>query len=120
MLSTGARIANLRKKFKLTQEEFAQKVGISRASLSHYEKDRREPDYSTINKIADYCEVTTDYLLGRSDDPLLTAKEDAKGSTRIEKIYNMIEEVPEKEREILWAKIEAYVEGLTHDKKKED
>ena len=63
----GEMIAKLRENKKLTQEELANKLGISRAALSHYEKCRREPDYATLKKIADYFEVTTDYLLGRSN-----------------------------------------------------
>jgi transcriptional regulator with XRE-family HTH domain len=47
----------------------ANKLGISRASLSHYETSRREPDYDTINKIASFFKVSVDYLLGRSDHP---------------------------------------------------
>jgi transcriptional regulator with XRE-family HTH domain len=65
----GLRIASLRDKMGLTQEELANKVGITRASLSHYENNRREPDYETIHKFADFFKVSIDYLMGRSDDP---------------------------------------------------
>lgn len=62
----GDRITELREEAKLTQEELADKIGITRAALSHYEKNRREPDYETLKKIADYFNVSTDWLLGRS------------------------------------------------------
>lgn len=65
----GDRIANLREKYKLTQQQLADKIGITRASLSHYEKNRREPDYETLQKLADFFDVSTDYLLGRTDEP---------------------------------------------------
>lgn len=65
-MSLGGRIAGLRENTRLTQEELADKIGITRAALSHYEKDRREPDYETLKKIADFFNVTTDYLLGHS------------------------------------------------------
>ncbi|MBO9605745.1 MAG: helix-turn-helix transcriptional regulator [Paenibacillaceae bacterium] len=65
----GNRIAHLRDERRLTQEELAVRVGITRAALSHYENNRREPDYATIQKIADYFKVTVDYLLGRSSEP---------------------------------------------------
>jgi transcriptional regulator with XRE-family HTH domain len=64
----GERIAQLREKHGLTQEDLAGKIGISRASLSHYETSRREPDYDTITKIATLFRVSTDYLLGRTND----------------------------------------------------
>ncbi|MGO4496790.1 helix-turn-helix transcriptional regulator [Paenibacillus sp. 2RAB27] len=63
----GDRIALLREKRGLTQEDLSVKIGISRASLSHYETNRREPDYETINKIANFFNVSIDYLLGRTN-----------------------------------------------------
>lgn len=68
MLTCGDKIAALREKRGLTQEELAGKIGISRASLSHYEKNRREPDYATMTKLADFFHVSVDYLLGRTED----------------------------------------------------
>lgn len=69
MTKYGDRIAILRVKHALTQEELANKLGITRAALSHYETSRREPDYVTINKIASFFKVSIDYLLGRTDKP---------------------------------------------------
>ncbi|GIP36189.1 hypothetical protein J2TS4_53990 [Paenibacillus sp. J2TS4] len=43
----------------------AQYLNISRASLSHYEKNRRRPDVETLKKMADFFQVSTDYLIGR-------------------------------------------------------
>ncbi|MCP3773450.1 helix-turn-helix domain-containing protein [Paenibacillus sp. MZ04-78.2] len=69
MVRIGDKIALLREKQALTQEELSSKINISRASLSHYEKNRREPDYETVVKIADFFKVSIDYLLGRTKDP---------------------------------------------------
>lgn len=69
MLTCGDKIAALREKRGLTQEDLAARIGISRASLSHYEKSRREPDYATMTKLADFFHVSLDYLLGRTTDP---------------------------------------------------
>lgn len=68
-MTCGEKIAALREKRGLTQEELATKIGISRASLSHYEKNRRDPDYTILTKLADFFKVSIDYLLGRTDDP---------------------------------------------------
>lgn len=68
MTKHGDRIAFLREKHALTQEDLANKLGISRAALSHYETSRREPDYNTINKIASFFRVSIDYLLGRTNE----------------------------------------------------
>lgn len=69
MFTCGDKIALLREKRGLTQEDLANKIGISRASLSHYEKNRREPDYATMTKLADFFHVSVDYLLGRTPEP---------------------------------------------------
>lgn len=60
-------LKQLRGKHKLTQEEFAVKLGIARSTYSGYETGKTEPDNETLQKIADYFEVSTDYLLGRTD-----------------------------------------------------
>ncbi len=44
-------------------------LGITRQAYSKYENGQSEPDIETINKLADFFDVTTDYLLGRVDDP---------------------------------------------------
>lgn len=61
------RIAELRDQRGWTQEELAQSIGITRAALSHYEKNRRKPDFEILTKLADKFEVTIDYLIGRTN-----------------------------------------------------
>lgn len=65
MIGFGDRLSDLRRKRGLTQRMAAPLLQIDRAALSHYEKDRREPDFKTLNRIADFFHVSTDYLLGR-------------------------------------------------------
>lgn len=74
----GERIAALREKHSLTQEGLSNKLGITRASLSHYENNRREPDYDTIVSIANLFNVSIDYLIGRTDDPNNELDEDVR------------------------------------------
>lgn len=65
----GERLKNLRKNLGYTQDDLAEKLSISRSSLSLYEIGKREPDSETFNKIADFFHVSLDYLNGRTDDP---------------------------------------------------
>ncbi|AEE96927.1 helix-turn-helix domain-containing protein [Mahella australiensis] len=62
------RLVELRKERKMTQEELANVLGISRSALSLYETDKRQPDFQTICRLADFFNVSVDYLLGRTDD----------------------------------------------------
>jgi transcriptional regulator with XRE-family HTH domain len=70
-----ARLEWLREKKGHTQKELAQRIGIARTTYSGYANGAREPDLDTLNKIADYFEVSTDYLLGRTDDPRMYHKD---------------------------------------------
>lgn len=81
-MTLGDKITQLREEAKLTQEELADKIGITRAALSHYEKNRREPDYETLKKFADFFNVSTDWLLGRS--PFPKEELEKRGITKID------------------------------------
>lgn len=63
------RIRKLREEKGLTQEELAKILGISRATLASWETGRREPDFETTSKIAEFFGVSIDYLLGRTNNP---------------------------------------------------
>ncbi len=52
---------------QLTQADMAQKLGIAKSTISMYENGNREPDFETLEKIADFFNVDTDYLLGRTE-----------------------------------------------------
>jgi repressor LexA len=48
------------------QKEIAEIIGYSEISYARYENGKREPDISTLCKLANYFNVTVDYLIGRS------------------------------------------------------
>lgn len=66
MITCGEQITYLREQNGLTQEELAGKLGISRSALSHYEKNRREPEFQLLSDIADLFGVSLDFLFGRT------------------------------------------------------
>jgi len=61
----GQRLARLRKEKGLTQEEIADKIGISPQAVSKWENDVSSPDISIIISLSDILGVTTDELLGK-------------------------------------------------------
>lgn len=61
------RLLELRTQFGFTQRDMAQKLSISQPSYIRYEIGGSEPTQENLCKIADIFEVTTDYLLGRSE-----------------------------------------------------
>lgn len=62
------RLLILRKINHVSQQKMALDLNISQTALSRYETNAREADYATLILIADYFNVSLDYLLERSDD----------------------------------------------------
>lgn len=61
-------LTELRKEKGLSQKEAAARLGISQALLSHYEKGIRECGQSFLIRVADFYDVSCDYLLGRTKE----------------------------------------------------
>ena len=68
MENFATRLVSLRKERSLTQADISKLIGKARTSVQGYETEGKEPDYKTLCFLADYFGVTTDYLLGRSDE----------------------------------------------------
>ena len=60
------RIKELRKERDLTQQDLANLLNVSYRSVGFYENEKRDPDTSTLKILADFFEVSIDYLLGHS------------------------------------------------------
>ncbi len=56
---------NLRKDYKLTQAELGKKLGIAPSTVGMYERGQREPDFETLEKIANCFQVNMNTLLGK-------------------------------------------------------
>ena len=65
------RLKELRLKRGLTQAEVARHLKVDRTTLTKYETGEREPDLKSLTILSDYFNVTTDYLLGKSEIPTL-------------------------------------------------
>ena len=62
------RLKELRKKRNITQLKLAMDVGLNQNAISRYETGEREADYKTLIALANYFDVTIDYLLERTDE----------------------------------------------------
>lgn len=63
------RLKFLREQKGITQLKLAMDLNLNQNSISRYEKGVREADYQTLIMLADYFNVSIDYLLERTDDP---------------------------------------------------
>lgn len=65
------RLKELRKEKGITQIQFANDFHIANGTIGMWESGRREPDFETARRIADYFGTTVDYLLGRDEKKLI-------------------------------------------------
>lgn len=64
-MNIGERLKLLRESRGLSQSELARRIGVPNQSVSNYERGFRQPPAEFIHKVADFYEVSVDYLLGR-------------------------------------------------------
>lgn len=86
------RIQYLRKSKGISQEELADKVGVSRQAVSKWESEQSTPDVEKIILLSDLFEVTTDYLL-KGIEPVpanTTDKSDARIFSLVGSVFNFI------------------------------
>lgn len=67
-MEMGKKIRELRIENGLKQKDLAQAVHIAANTLSQFEAGKANPSYDVLIALADYFEVSADYLLGRADD----------------------------------------------------
>lgn len=107
-MTIGSNIKKHRERLGIQQKEFAKKIGVSNVVLSRYESDERKPDYDTLQKIADYFEVTVDNLLGREEKKMPSQDNEDEfdkwvNNPEVYKFYKEFNESPEERREALLA-----------------
>lgn len=87
-MSFGERITELRKKNGVTQEQLAEKIGVTRQTISKWELDQSTPDLEYISILSDNFNVSTDYLIKGSVDngveSIEVQKKDAKSKEKTE------------------------------------
>lgn len=61
-------LKQLRKDKKISQEQLGHRLGFGKNTISQYETGIREPNIDTLIKLAEYFDVTVDYLIGRENE----------------------------------------------------
>lgn len=64
-----ANIIKLRKERCLSQQQIADKLGMSKVGYQNYERGRRAPTFEMLISLADFFDVSLDYLVGRKEEP---------------------------------------------------
>lgn len=87
----GARLRLLREERQMSQLELSKSLGIGNVTLSQYENGARKPDNDTLVKISNYFDVSTDYLLGKTEwkkPPSLTQKDERDIQRELEQMVS--------------------------------
>lgn len=66
-MSVSTQIVLLRKEHNITQKELASGCNLTEISIQNYESGRRKPSYEALLALADFFDVSIDYLVGRTD-----------------------------------------------------
>jgi len=69
-----ARLRAARELRKLSQSELAAKTGLQPSAVSHFETGRRAPSFDNLRTLSEALQVTTDFLLGRVDNPAMVGE----------------------------------------------
>lgn len=65
------RLKELRTSNGLTMEQLGKNIGSTRGTIGNFENGNKKPSLDMLIKIADYFDVSVDYLIGRTDNPKL-------------------------------------------------
>ena len=69
MFIFGEHLRSLRKSKGITQKQLALNISASERGIQQYELGERKPTYDMLISLADYFDVSLDYLVGRTDNP---------------------------------------------------
>lgn len=90
----GEQIKNIRKKEKMTQEQFAMKLNVSRQAVSNWENNKNLPDIGMLILISDVFQISLDYLIkGENEMNNMTEKIIKDGSETRRAKYNMVSSI---------------------------
>ena len=90
MTKIGKRLEKCRQNLGMSQQEVADKLGITRATLGHWENDKREPSFDMLNKLSEIYNVTIGEFFG--ENPEATVLSEETKNSLFESSINMLSE----------------------------
>lgn len=119
------RLKELRRRKHISQQALAKAVGSSQSSINSYENDIYEPDINMLIKLANFFDVSIDYLIGNNEVPYAKSADRYMLNEREEKFIKIVREISDDQaailiqvmREFLKAK-ESHPKSMEHGKKR--
>lgn len=102
------RLKELRKETGITQIEFARKFNIANGTVGNWESGNRQPDYVTLQKIADFFKVSVDYLVREETEENTEIKKSPSVDITEgeQKLLDLFRKVPENQQQMVLQMIE--------------
>ncbi|MBM7592219.1 helix-turn-helix domain-containing protein [Brevibacillus fulvus] len=107
----GERLRILREEKNLKQEELGEVLGVGKVTIHGYESGKRKPSFEILIQIANYFQVTTDYLLGLTTDRTPPAKIDIINQNA-QKLNEFLAELDKNKQDQFFEFLEVYVNGM--------
>lgn len=106
----GQTVRNLRKQKRISQTELAKILHVSQQTITAWETGKAEPSSSAVSNLADYFNVTTDYLLGRPEK-----QTESRQQTISEAIDTAMandgKELDQHDKDVIKSLVEAYLDN---------
>ncbi len=106
----SVRLKNARELKEMSQGDLAKKSNLQPSAISHFETGKRKPSFDNLRSLADALDVTTDFLLGRTDNPAGLAEPD--------QLHRHMQRMTESDKNIAMDIIERLAERSSEKKKK--
>ena len=103
------RLKELRKQINISQKQLADVVQISQQSINKYENHDVQPDLDTLMRLADYFNVSVDYLIGFSDYPRSFADQEDQALSSEELLFlSLLSKLSTEEKDSILAIMQHY------------
>ena len=93
------RIGEMRRELGLKQVDFCKEIGVSQAALSGYETGKYQPDNDTLVRIANRLNVSTDYLLEKTDIKKAPTPEEVNALPEAQALRDVMESLSPEDRQ---------------------
>lgn len=114
ILAVMNNLLQLREEKKISQEDIAKILGVTRQAYSRYERGERELNYTSLKKLSKFFDVSIDYLLGNSiyfyPDKINKTPLNDELSSEERRLLNQYRSLPDKIKKTIREQIEVYSE----------
>lgn len=110
-------LSDILQEYHYSQTEFAKIIGVKQSQISEWLKGKAKPSYDTLKSISEKLNISTDYLLGRTDDfdvPIVSDHGGVELSADEQRLLSLFQGMSHQQK----LRLIAYAEGMSDASKK--